>query len=274
MLPRVLEPEVMDTPAEARDYDSMDHAEVNRRFVDDLLPHLADAQIPRLARAPRPGGGANQTLHLLDLGAGTAQIPIELCRRIDHVSIVAVDAAGNMLELANRNIAAAGLATRIKTCLADAKSLPFQNGEFDGVISNSIVHHLPEPAMGLREAVRITSPGGLLFFRDLLRPASKLELTALVDRYAPAAGISPGTDHQRAMFAESLHAALTLEEIRKLVAEMGFSPSSVQQTSDRHWTWAAPRYASSMINLPSNQFLCQSERLFARINIVSVAPNR
>ena len=37
MLPRVLEPEVMDSPEEARDYDAMDHAEVNRRFVADFL---------------------------------------------------------------------------------------------------------------------------------------------------------------------------------------------------------------------------------------------
>ena len=36
-LARVLEPEVMDSTDEARDYDAMDHGEVNRRFVDDLL---------------------------------------------------------------------------------------------------------------------------------------------------------------------------------------------------------------------------------------------
>jgi ubiquinone/menaquinone biosynthesis C-methylase UbiE len=238
MLPRVLEPEVMDTPDEARDYDSMDHGEVNRRFVDDLLPHLARIPIPRLARAPRPGVGVpHQSIHLLDLGAGTAQIPIELCRRTGNVLIVAVDAARHMLALANRNIAAENLTASIKTCRADAKSLPIQNGEFDGVISNSIVHHLPEPIAGLREALRITTPGGLLFFRDLLRPDSKADLANLVERYAPAAGISPETDHQRAMFADSLHAALTLAEIRQLVEQFGFSPSSVAQTSDRHWTW-------------------------------------
>ena len=37
MLERVLEPEVMDTAEEARDYDSMDHAAVNTRFCDDFL---------------------------------------------------------------------------------------------------------------------------------------------------------------------------------------------------------------------------------------------
>src|SRR6185312_6776635 len=37
MLTRVLEPEVMDSPQEAADYDAMDHQAVNRVFVDDFL---------------------------------------------------------------------------------------------------------------------------------------------------------------------------------------------------------------------------------------------
>ena len=104
MLQRILEPEVMDSPAEARDYDSMDHAEVNWRFVEDFLAVVSKAE------------GKWQTaevLKVLDLGTGTAQIPIELCRRSDRVAVVAVDAARNMLAVATKNIAAAGLAARI-----------------------------------------------------------------------------------------------------------------------------------------------------------------
>ena len=41
MLSRILETEVMDTPAEALDYDAMDHSAVNRVFVDDLLAAIA-----------------------------------------------------------------------------------------------------------------------------------------------------------------------------------------------------------------------------------------
>ena len=37
MLPRTLEPEVMDTVEEAVDYDSMDHSAVNTLFVEELL---------------------------------------------------------------------------------------------------------------------------------------------------------------------------------------------------------------------------------------------
>ncbi len=36
MLQRILEPEVMDTDEDAREYDAMDHAAVNAVFVVDL----------------------------------------------------------------------------------------------------------------------------------------------------------------------------------------------------------------------------------------------
>ena len=42
MLTRVLEPEVMDTIAEAEDYNAMDHSHVNRLFVDDFLADRFD----------------------------------------------------------------------------------------------------------------------------------------------------------------------------------------------------------------------------------------
>src|SRR5262249_54531616 len=96
MLPRVLEPEVMDTAEEAREYDSMDHSAANALFVEDFL-----REGPLLGR-------------VLDLGTGTAQIPIEFCRREARAKCVAVDLAKEMLSLAKRNVAAAGLGDRIE----------------------------------------------------------------------------------------------------------------------------------------------------------------
>jgi len=230
MLERVLEPEFMDTPEEARDYDSMDHAEVNRRFVDNLLAALSAYRLHPTADNPR--------FRLLDVGTGTAQITIELCRRADSINVVAVDAAAHMLDLARRNIEFASLTSRIQVRQADAKHLPFAAAEFDAIISNSIIHHLPEPILCLKEAFRVCRPGGFLFFRDLMRPQTENELRALVDLYAPLPGASPAADHQRAMLSDSLRAALTLDEIRHLVIELGLSGESVQPTSDRHWTFS------------------------------------
>jgi ubiquinone/menaquinone biosynthesis C-methylase UbiE len=235
MLQRVLEPEVMDSTEDAREYDSMDHSAVNAVFVDDLLTAFNEALRGDWSRI-RPGwmravGRANR---ILDLGAGTAQIPIELLRRLPHSYITAVDAAEQMLALAQKNIAAAGLTDRIELIPADAKHLPFDDTSYDVVISNSIVHHIPEPGAVFAEAIRVTSPGGLLFHRDLARPADESQLEHFVANYAGDA-----TPYQRKLFADSLRASLTVEEVQALVGKHGFAPETVQMTSDRHWTWVA-----------------------------------
>jgi ubiquinone/menaquinone biosynthesis C-methylase UbiE len=218
MLPRILEAEVMDSPEEARDYDAMDHSAVNRLFVADFLAFW-DGEIP-----------------LLDVGTGTALIPIELCRHAPTARLVAIDLAKEMLHVGEINVARAHLEDQIQLQEADAKHMPFPDAMFTAVISNSIVHHIPEPGAVLAEMARVARPGGMLFVRDLMRPAGRERLEQLVDMYTAGANA-----HQRQMFAESLHAALTLDEIRGLVAKLGFTPKTVQQTSDRHWTWQAKK---------------------------------
>jgi ubiquinone/menaquinone biosynthesis C-methylase UbiE len=221
MLSRVLEPEVMDSVEEARDYDAMDHSTVNRVFVADFLAVW---------------DGANP---ILDVGAGTAQIPIDLCRQSETAIVTAIDLAEHMLAVGRENVGQAGLHERIRLERCDAKRLPHTTGAFGAVISNSIVHHIPEPAAVLAEMVRVTAPGGALFVRDLLRPDDETTLRRLVAQYAGEANA-----HQQKMFADSLHAALTLSEIRDLVAAFGFDPVEVRQTTDRHWTWKAKKVAS------------------------------
>jgi ubiquinone/menaquinone biosynthesis C-methylase UbiE len=228
MLSRILEPEVMDSVEDAAEYDAMDHAAVNELFVTDLLTAIKGWSLQR----PVPPA----TLNILDLGAGTAQIPIELAGRSDNIQIIAVDAADNMLALARKNINEAGLSRRIFTVLADAKQLPFDSDPFDVSVSNSIVHHIPEPQVVIAEAIRVTKVGGLLFHRDLARPTDDVELEHLVATYTAGA-----TNYQRTLFAESLRAALSVEEIAGLVERLGFDRESVRMTSDRHWTWIAAK---------------------------------
>jgi ubiquinone/menaquinone biosynthesis C-methylase UbiE len=139
-----------------------------------------------------------------------------------------------MLDLARCNAEVAGVRHRILFDRADAKALPYDNDRFDAVVSNSIVHHIPEPLAVLKEGWRVLRRGGLMFVRDLLRPADEEQLQHLVATYAGDA-----TDHQRQLFAHSLRAALTLDEVRELVGQLPCEPAGVTQTSDRHWTWAA-----------------------------------
>ena len=220
MLPRTLEPEVMDTAEEAADYDAMDHSEVNRRFVDDWGSAL---------RAT--GHSAAARLRMLDVGTGTALIPIEFCRSFPNLNMIAIDLSTEMLKLAAANVERAGFSELIELRLVDAKRLPCADGEFETVVSNSIMHHIPQPIDSLTEMVRVLAPGGLLFVRDLLRPATEAELEALVQTYTQGA-----TPNMRQLFRQSLHAALTVEEVADMLAQLGLSCNWVEATSDRHWT--------------------------------------
>ncbi len=224
MLERVLEPEVMDTAEEARDYDAMDHAAVNTRFCEDLL-----------ALGPLPP-------KVLDVGTGTARIPIELATAAKDVTIIAIDLAHHMLDLGRENARNAHVDDRVILEKVDAKSLPYADGAFDAVISNSIVHHIPEPARALAEMWRVTKRGGRLFVRDLARPSSEEEVDRLVELHG---GTPPDDPEARAsyfrareLFRASIRAALTTDEVAALVAPLGIPKSAVTMTSDRHWTLA------------------------------------
>ena len=220
MLPRTLEPEVMDTAEDASEYDLMDHEEVNRRFVADWG-----------AASQQSGVAPEVPLLMLDVGTGTARIPIALCQRYSNLTITAIDLADEMLKLARVNIDRASLSRRITLQRVDGKQLPFSDGAFDSVVTNTILHHIPEPLDCLREMVRVLAPGGLLFVRDLMRPENGSAVESLVDLHTQGAPPS-----QRQLFRQSLHAALTLDEVREMLEELRLSRDWVQATSDRHWT--------------------------------------
>lgn len=86
MLTRILEPEIMDSPQEAIDYDAMDFTDVNTDFAN-----LAVTLIPEKAK-------------ILDIGTGTARIPIIITNLCHHCQIFAIDMAKSMLTIAQKNI--------------------------------------------------------------------------------------------------------------------------------------------------------------------------
>lgn len=226
MIPRQLEPEVMDQAEEAQEYNQMDHGEVNQLFVTDLAWEVTQYDL-------------TGTLQVLDVGTGTALIPIELCRQSKEPHhIVGIDLAKEMLKLGERNVEEAKLSDQISLKWIDAKQIPEELGPFDVVISNSIVHHIPDPADVFREMVRVLKPGGLLFVRDLLRPESEDELMKLVEEYTGEESF-----YAQKLFANSLHAALTLSEVNELAEQAGIDRFSLNATSDRHWTLSGSKSA-------------------------------
>ncbi|MCY2974931.1 MAG: class I SAM-dependent methyltransferase [Planctomycetota bacterium] len=222
---RTLEPEVMDSWAEAEEYDAMDHLVVNLRFAEDLA-------------ANQPVGN-----DLLDMGTGTALIPIELYKLLPKSTrIMAADASQPMLELARYRIEVAALTDRIQLLYGDCKKLPFENEFFDTVFSNTLIHHVPNPADVLREAWRVLRLNGLLFVRDLMRPLDNEQVEYIVEQHA-----ANQAESGRQLLRQSLHASLTIEEIQSIANEVGITSVTIEQTSDRHWTLIARKQSLGVL---------------------------
>ena len=213
MLERVLEPEVMDTWEDAVDYDAMDFNEVNNAFVQ------------RQIELGPPSGV------LLDLGIGTARIPILIVQQNPNLNIIGIDLSKNMLKIGEANIIEANLTGAIELRSLDAKNLPFADNYFDMVISNSLLHHLPDPLPCLKEIYRIIKPNGGILIRDLIRPHYTIDLEALMKKYA-----TDCTDRQQKLFRDSLLASYSIDEVQTLLAESGIQGAVVTQSSDRHWS--------------------------------------
>ena len=239
MLKRTLEPEVMDSEQDAREYNRMDHQAVNVDFVDGFLG-LISHHGKRLRTSVDPVfedlDDPDVVASILDVGTGTALIPIELCKRNSDVRVMAIDLAASMLDLAMQNIDIAGYLQEIQLAQEDAKATAYEDGMFDAAISNSILHHIGEPERVIEEIVRTTRDGGVIFVRDLMRPNFGDDVDRLVEAWAGSE-----SDYSKSLFRDSLHASLTLEEMRELVTRFDIAPETVTATSDRHWTWATIR---------------------------------
>ena len=209
---RVLEPEYMDSPSEAQSYAHMDHEEANHEVVSRFSTISTSKGI------------------LLDIGTGPGDIPILLAKTAPDLRVIGIDAAASMLAIARDRVSRAGVSEQVRLQRADAKVLPFADSIFDGVISNGMLHHIPDPVDLLREAHRVLRPDGALLVRDLCRPEKESDVQRLVDLYAAEA-----KEGQRAMFHASLCAALTLDEAKEASREAGMMNAVVSMSSDRHY---------------------------------------
>lgn len=213
-LQRVLEPEAMETEKDAIEYDGMDFTETNTSFA-----------VRALELAPASG-------RILDLGTGTARIPILMLERDTRdLFIHALDLSKAMLNVARKNIETARMNHRVSLEVADAKNPPVQDRSYDMVISNSLAHHIPNPSALFKTVVRTAKPRAGLLIRDLLRPDSVADANYLVEKYA-----GDVDEYQRKLYRDSLFAALTIPEVTEFLKDAGIMDAEVVQSSDRHWS--------------------------------------
>ena len=154
---------------------------------------------------------------VLDLGSGGG---LDVLLAASSVApdgyVYGVDMTDEMLELANRNKARAGV-TNATFLRGTIEHVPLPDDAVDVVISNCVINLAEDKGLVIREAFRVLKPGGRLAVSDLveLRPlpaAMKKELDAW-------AGCIAGT--------------IPVDAYRQLLVEAGFGAPDIEVTGEQ-----------------------------------------
>lgn len=210
------EPELMDSEAQTRAYAQADFEAANSLFTEQFQQHFPD--LP-------PAG------EMADLGCGPGDITLRMAALYPGWQITGLDAGPNMLKLAQARLQNSNAASRVRfrlTYLPDA-GLPAHS--WQALISNSLLHHLPNPRILWDSVLRLGAPGAAVQVMDLMRPDSEAAAQRLVDEYAAGA-----PDVLREDFYNSLLAAYTPVEISAQLLNAGLDRLKIETPSDRHWT--------------------------------------
>jgi len=203
----------MEAAAQARAYAGADFTEPNERFCRLLRTQLHP--LPEDAR-------------VVDIGCGPADIPCRLAEEFPGWHITATDGSAAMLAEARRNVTQRNLAARLRLVLGRIPEVDL-GGEFDLILSNSLLHHLPDPAVLWTTVTALAGPGAGVAVMDLSRPDSPAEADRIVSLHS---GGEP--EVLRRDFFNSLLAAFTVTEVREQLARQGLEGLSVEMVSDRH----------------------------------------
>jgi SAM-dependent methyltransferase len=212
---RVLEPELMDDEAQARAYAEADFEEPNARFAALCAGFVGEL----------PEGAA-----VLDLGCGPGDITLRIAAANPRVEVHGLDGSAAMLAFGEAALAGnTALRARVRFIEGLVPDAALLRVRYEAVVSNSLLHHLHEPA-GLWRMIRARGAAGApVLVMDLMRPASEAAAQALVDQYA---GGEP--EVLRRDFYNSLLAAFEPDEVRAQLAAAGLGQLVVEEASDRH----------------------------------------
>ena len=109
----------------------------------------------------------------LDIGTGSGRVAIYLAKRYPSEPVVGIDYWGNPWNysktICDRDAEIESVADRVSFQRASAVSLPFEDGEFDLIISNFVFHSIKmvNRISLIKEALRVLKDGGVFAFQDL-----------------------------------------------------------------------------------------------------------
>jgi SAM-dependent methyltransferase len=148
---------------------------VERRDLEWLESFIAAMHRNAAMRARRMVEvvGAAGVRRLLDVGGGSGAYAMEFARANEAVQAEVLDLP-EVTAIAQRHIAAAGLAERVRTVVGDLRTADFGSG-YDLILLSAICHMLgpDENRDLLRRCFAATAPGGRLVIREFVLDADR-----------------------------------------------------------------------------------------------------
>jgi SAM-dependent methyltransferase len=155
-------------PASVWNSGGADYDEISRGIADSI-----EHAVLRLS--PRPGE------RILDLATGTGWTSRKVARR--GASVVGVDLGEDLIEAARARARAERLDVEYR--VGDAESLPFADGEFDGVISTCGIMFASRPEAAASELARVTRKNGRIALTTWLPDGNVFEMFKVMKAYMP-----------------------------------------------------------------------------------------
>ncbi len=212
---RITEPELMESPAQAEAYAQADFEAPHQCFLA-----LFGQKFPGLDLA----GTA------LDLGCGPGDVALRFARAYPQCAVHGVDGSPAMLAASTLCHARhPGLRDRVRLCQGYLPGASLPQERYDAIISNSLLHHLPDPLVLWQSVLRWAAPGAPVFVVDLRRPGTEAEARQLTERYT--VGEPEVLRHD---FYHSLFSAFEPDEIRAQLLACGLGHLHMETPSDRH----------------------------------------
>lgn len=133
----------------------VEHEEGTVAFYE-AVERRRDELEPFIARFADFGGARGE--RVLEVGVGIGTDFVKFARA--GADVTGIDLTSHAVELVRRRLALERLGGEV--LVADAERLPFDDGTFDRVYSWGVLHHTPNTARGVAEAIRVLRPGGKL----------------------------------------------------------------------------------------------------------------
>jgi demethylmenaquinone methyltransferase/2-methoxy-6-polyprenyl-1,4-benzoquinol methylase len=164
---------------------------------------------------------------ILDLAAGTADLSIEMARRLQPQRIVAADISEKMMEIGRRKVARAGLSATIAFELCDCLDIACPDNSYDAVTIAFGLRNLENLELAIAEMQRVLKPGGRLAILELSTPQA-FPLKQLYRLYSTtiiplAGGWLSGEKQAYRYLPASIRAVPQGKEMTALIERQGFS---------------------------------------------------